>query len=71
MKQLSITPNWCEQIVENLEKLKASGDVDKAYNGNKRAITRVRVQLLEIKKMTDSARKELISVRDNLDITKP
>lgn len=69
-RQLSLAPNACEQVFDIVVMQNFDSNMTAAYKGNKAAIRRTRIQLLEIKKLCDSARKELTSVKNNLKFTK-
>ena len=70
-KQLSLTPNNCEQIFDIVVMQNFDSNMSAAYKGNKAAIRRTRAQLQAIKKLCQSGRKELTNIKHNLNLTKP
>lgn len=74
-EQLSLNPSEVDKLLGVWTSYRGYLDefiVDKAkaYKGNKAAIRRCRVKLLEIEKLCKAARAELTSVRVNLHLTK-
>ncbi|MFC1587536.1 histone H1 [Planctomycetota bacterium] len=54
-----------DKLIETVES--ARDDLEKAYNGNKAAGTRVRKIMQEVKKLAQEVRKDIMDVRNTSD----